>query len=172
MTVIHLNDIRNEGRKYALLKDQLIAMFGLDAEDRALIDTLEGESDFAELCAAALREAKAREAMARGLKELIETLKLRKDRIEHSVKRTRALVTEAMLDAGTRKIIAPDMTVSLRDGKPRLDIDEERLSIAFKVPVTTYQVDKAAVQASVDRGDVPDGVQITNGSPILTVTVR
>lgn len=164
--------LRPAAIKHADLRQQLKEAFGLDDEDQALADTLEGESDFLDLCAAALREAKAREAMAEGLNGLITDMQTRKARMEHGAERIRQIVAEAMLEAGERKITAPDMTVSVRDGKPKLSFDIDRLPDRYKTPVTTFKPNKEAIQKAVDHGDVPEGVTISNGGPVLTLRIK
>src|SRR5690606_21435558 len=118
--------------KHAELRKQIAELFSLDENDQALRDTLEGESDFAELCGAALREAKNREAMAEGLQARLNELRQRKDRMEHAAKHIRAIVAEAMLNAGEKKLVLPDMTVSVRMGKPNLVIDEASIPDRYK----------------------------------------
>lgn len=167
MTVVY--SLRSEGVKHAELRRQIAEAFGLDDEDQALKDTLEGESNFPDLCALALREAKAREAMAEGLQGLIDKMRERKARLEHSAKQIRAVVAEAMLNAGEKKLPLPDMTVSVRMGKPRFIIDETALPDRYKLAVVTMKPNKDAIQADVDNGIVPDGVQIANAQPVLTV---
>jgi len=161
--------LRAEGVKHAELRKQIAEAFGLDDDDQALIDTLEGASDYPELVAAALREGKACEAMANGLSTLIDDMCKRRDRLLHSYQRVRAIVAESMLNAGERKLTLPDMTVSVRCGKPRLIIDEAALSDRYKIPQVVFKTNREAIQADVDKGDVPEGVQIANGQPVLTV---
>jgi 3'-phosphoadenosine 5'-phosphosulfate sulfotransferase len=170
--VTRLDDLRQKGRDHAAIKAALISVFGLDEDEQTFADMLEGESDLPEFCALALREAKTREALAEGLTGLIDSLKARRERLLHSVDRARALVADAMAEAGEKRIVAPDMTIALRQGKPRLILDEERLPDAYKIAKTTYKADRAAIQAAVDRGDVPDGVQIANGHPFVVVSQR
>lgn len=161
--------LRAEGVKHAELRRQIAEAFGLDDDDQTLADTLEGESDFVKLCGFALREAKAREAMAEGLSALIDKMRERKARLEHSAKQTRAVVAEAMLNAGEKKLALPDMTVSVRMDKPRLIIDESALPDRYKLPQIKMVPNKEAIQADVDRGDVPEGVQVANPQPVITV---
>ena len=170
--VTRLDNLRQKGRDHAGVRKELVEVFALDEDEQAFLDTLEGESDFPELCALALREAKTREALAEGLTGLIDSLKARRERLLHSVDRARAIVADAMAESGEKRIVAPDMTIGLREGRPRLIIDEARLSVAYKTPHTTYKVDKAAVQAAVDRGEVPDGVQIANPRPYVVISQR
>jgi hypothetical protein len=161
--------LRAEGVKHAELRRQIAEAFGLDDDDQALRDTVDGESDFTDLCALALREAAARKAMAEGLQTLIDTMQKRKARLMHAHDSIRAVVSEAMLNAHEKKLTLPDMTVSVRMGKPRLIIDETALPDRYKLAVVTMKPNKEAIQADVDNGIVPDGVQIANPQPIITV---
>jgi hypothetical protein len=168
-----LNDLKKEGRNHAELRERIKEAFGLTDDDQTLADTLEGESGFQELCIAALREGKAREAMAKGLAGLIEDLQTRKGRLEHSAERIRALVAAAMMDAGERKFVADDMTISVRDGKSRPTVsDAARLPDRFKMATTIVKPNMDAIRDAVAHGDVPEGVEISNGGPVLTVRIR
>jgi hypothetical protein len=164
--------LRPLARVHARLREQLQIAYGLDGDDEALRDTLDGESDFKDECVFAMRQAQQREDDAAGCDARIEKLELRKARLLAGSNAIRAAIREAMLEAGERKITAPDMTLSARVGKPHLLIDDEKLPAAFRIPKTTVTADRAAIKDAVDRGEVPEGVQITNGNPILTVTTR
>jgi hypothetical protein len=170
--VTRLDNLPQKGRERALLKEWLATAFGLDETEQAFADTLEGADDLPELCELALREAKTREALAEGLSGLIDALKARRERLLDSVDRARAAVADAMANANERRLIAPDMTISLREGKPRLIIDVDRLPEAFRVAKTTYKPDRPAIQAAVDRGDVPEGVEIANPRPYVVISQR
>lgn len=173
MAVHFLNDLKNEGRNHAELRERIKEAFGLTDDDQALADTLEGESGFQELCIGALREAKAREAMAKGLAGLIEDLHTRKGRLEHSAERIRALVANAMVEAGERKFVADDMTISVRDGKSKPTVsDAARLPDRYKLVTTIIKPNMDAIRDAVAQGDVPDGVEISNGGPVLTVRIK
>jgi hypothetical protein len=173
MPVHFLNDLKKEGRAYAELRERMKEAFGLTDDDQALADTLEGESEFPNFCVAALREAKAREAMAKGLSGLIEDLHTRKGRLEHSAERIRALVAGAMMDAGERKFVADDMTISVRDGKSKpIVTDGDRLPDRYKMATTIIKPNMDAIREAVAHGDVPDGVEISNGGPVLTIRIK
>jgi hypothetical protein len=161
--------LRAEGVKHAELREQIKQIGGLSDDDQTLLDTLEGASSYPELCGLVLREAKATEAMAEGLQSLIDDMQQRKARLLHRAKQYRATVAESMLNAGERKLTLPDMTVSVRMGKPRLIIDEGAIPDRYRVPHITFKTCKEAIQADVDKGDVPEGVQIANPQPVLTV---
>lgn len=167
MTVVY--SLRSEGVKHADLRRQIAEAFGLDDEDQALADTLEGASDFPELCALALREAAARKAMAEGLQTLIDAMQKRKARLMHAHDSIRAVVAEAMLNAGEKKLPLPDMTVSVRMGKPSIKADVDRIPDRYKLPVVSWKANMDAIKADIDKGDVPEGVTISNAAPILTI---
>jgi hypothetical protein len=164
--------INPEAAKHAHLREQLKQVYSLDDDDQALSDTLEGETRLNELCAEAIREAMMAENMADAVDTQIEKLKARKARFLHKCERLRQIVAEAMIEAGERKIVEADVTITVRDGKPKLVIDAERIPDRFKMPVTTFKPNKEAIQAAVDHGDVPEGVQISNATPVLQVRVK
>jgi hypothetical protein len=173
MAVHFLNDIKAEGRAYAELRERIKEAFALADDDQALADTLDGASDFPDFCVAALREAKAIEAMAEGLAALVKDMQTRKARLEHSAERLRALVAGAMMEAGERKFTAPDMTITVRDGKPKPTVrDEARLPDRYKMAVTTIKPNMDAIRDAIAHGDVPEGVEISNGGPVLTVRIK
>lgn len=161
--------LRSEGVKHAELREQIKQLGSFADDDQGLLDTLEGASDYPELCGVVLREAKATEAMAEGLQRLIDEMQTRKARLLHRAKQYRATVADSMMNAGERKLSLPDMTVSVRMGKPRLIIDENIISDRYRIPQITFKTNNKAIQADVDKGDVPEGVQIANPQPILTV---
>lgn len=164
-----MSDILQSAKNHALLRERLKAAFQLEDDDQTLIDSLEGESDFTEICAKVLRQALEREAMADAMDSLIERNMARRERHTEAAKRIRAIVAEAMIEAGERRFKTPDMTVSVRDGKPKLIINPDELWPAYTKTETVTKPDRDKIQAAVDRGEVPDGVQISNGGPSITV---
>jgi hypothetical protein len=165
-------NIMQKARDHSNLRDRLQAEFSLADDDEALADTLEGLSDFADIAIAALREAKTREAMAEAMDAIIADNRARKDRHKAASERIRTIVAEAMMDAGETKLAAPDMTVSVRHGKPKLSFDLDRLPEEYKVAEVVFKANRAAIQEHVDNGDVPEGVTISNSPPVITVRAR
>jgi len=161
--------LKLSANNHAQLRERLKRQFGLEDEDQALIDTLDGLSDFNELCAEAIREAIRREEYADGMSDIIRRNKARKERLERGADAIRQAVLDAMQDAGVRKIEAPDLTFSIRDGGRKFVIDEKTLSHDYCQQIITWKPDRDKIKGAVDNGDVPTGVQILNGSPILTV---
>lgn len=167
-----MQNIIQSARNHSQLRERLKAAFQLDDEDQTLIDTLGGESDFAELCAEAIRVALDREAMANAVDARISQYTARRQRHLDAARKIRALVAEAMMDAGERKITTPDLTILIREGRPELLIDESKLWPEYYATTTIRKVDKAGIRAAIDQGLVPDGVQFGNASPVLTVRTK
>lgn len=154
---------------HALLREKLKQIYQFEDEDQALLDTLEGLSDFDEICAEAVREAQRAETMADGMKDIIRRNKARQNRLEARSEAIRLAVMQAMQEAGVRKIEKPDLTFYVRDGGRKMDIDETRLSHDYCRQIITWKPDRDKIKEAVDNGEVPEGVQILNSQPVLTV---
>lgn len=161
--------LKAAGVNHAELRDKLKADFGLQDDDAALADTLDGISDFKELAALAVREIKFREAQAVALKALIADSRTRLARIEAAAEKARETLAEAMLNAHENKLALPDYTVSARKGVAKLIIEESELSDAYKVPVMTFKPNRDEIKAAIDAGKSVAGVRLSNPQPVLTI---
>jgi hypothetical protein len=151
------------------LRDQLLATWPELADDtETLTDTLAGIDNFEEQCLAVLRHAIEREAMGKALGALIDGMQARKKRLEEGSKFLRVAVLNAMQEAALPKIRAPDMSVSIGVGKPKVLItNEAALPEAFCR--ITRAPDKAAIAAEIAaKRDVP-GAVLSNPVPFLSV---
>lgn len=120
------------------LRDRLLADFpGLADDDAALLDTLAGIDDLEEQCLAVLRNAIEREAHAKALGELVDGMVARRRRLEEGAKNLRGAVLDAMQKARLPGIKAPDMSVALSPGKPRLVIVDDAA-----VPETLCRIER------------------------------
>lgn len=164
-----MTDLRHALAIHTELRDRLKAAYSLDDDDPALIDTLEGLSDLDAAIAAVVREAREAEANANALDTIIEGNRQRKARWERKRESLRDLASWAMAESGLKKITTPDLTVSLRAGKPKIIIDEGALAAEFMKSIITTKPDREAVKAAVDAGNMPNGVTIGNAMPILSV---
>lgn len=157
------------------LRDQLLANFPDLTEDAVtLADTLAGIDDFEEQCVAAKRYAIERRAHAKAIGEIIEDLTSRKRRLEEGAANIDGKILHAMRTAGISKIRAPDMTISVNPGKPRLVIVDDAA-----VPNTLCRIrrepDKAAIAewlAEIDSMQVPNWVRWDEPVPFLSIHRR
>lgn len=163
--------INRAAAHHALLREKLLRDFDLDENDEALPDTLDGISDFKELCAAALREARRREEYAAGIKSIIDENKARQKRHEEAAERIRASVLAAMIEAGEKKIEAPDMTVSVRAGKPKLVMLDDAPRDWCRVK-EIVEPDKPRITAAIEAGEFIEFAKLSNAEPSLTIRNR
>lgn len=164
--------ITHEVRIWQTLRERIIAQYDLEENDPVLIDTLDGETSLNERLGKLVLSAKEDEAFAEACEDLAKQYKERATRLERRARYKRNLVAWAMDETGQSKITLPVATISMRMGKPKLIIDENKLSMEWKKSKVTYSVDKDAIQAAIDTGNIPDGVEISNAEPVLTVRIK
>lgn len=151
------------------LKAELAEAYGLDADDDALADTLDGEADLGDQIHALLRRACENELFAEALDKHIATLRTRKDRLNKAAKAIRQHVAEAALEAGMKKLPRPDMTVTFGLSKPALvgDGDPDLLPDSF-VRIKR-EINRTAIKAALEAGQEVPGFAISNGKPTCTI---
>ena len=164
-------ELRRSAADHATLRERLKDIYRLSDDDEALSDTLDGESDFKEIAVRALREAKASEAMADGMAAVIEDNKARKARLQLRAERIRAAVADAMIEAGEAKITAPDMTVSVRFGKRKVEIAGEPTA-EYLVQKTTFSPNKEKIAEDLANGKTLPFAYLGNAAPVITVRSR
>ena len=157
---------------WTTIRERLAVQHEMDEADPSLIDTLDGETTLNENLGKVAMSAKEDEAHAEAIKALISDMQSRKERLERRAEYKRRQIAWAMQETGQTSIKLAYVTLSCRIGKPKLIIDEERLSMDFKKSKVTYSPDKELIQDAINRGDVPDGVQIDNAMPVLTLKVK
>lgn len=161
--------LTGSARQYAEIKDALKSAYGLDDDDAALLDTLEGETDLQELIATALREAKRREAMSDAMRAIIADGQARKARHDHAADVIRAAVACAMQDAGLKKLELPDMTITMRAASPSVTVvnDAALPDWAWRIK---RELDRPAIKARA--AELGDAVVMSNGAPSLTIRTK
>jgi len=153
------------------LRAQLLAMYPtLDTDDDAdaLNDTLEGLDTLNEDIVAVLRNALEREAMGKALGELIDGMTARRRRLDEGARSLRAAALQAMQEGGIPKLSAPDMTVSVGHGKPKIIVIDEA-EIPDDLCRIRREPNKTEIAKALAEGrDVP-GVERGNATSFLTI---
>lgn len=155
-----------------LLRENIIAELGPD--EQLIADSIEGETRLYEIIATLAREAKRREQMAEAMKAIIEDNRARKERHEMAAQSIRGAIARAMTSVDLPKIDQPDMTISARISAPRPKcISVEMLPKEFQrvKVVVSENMDKISDHYA-DTGQLPAGVVMTNGAPILTLRTK
>jgi hypothetical protein len=143
-------------------------MFPETADDD-LADTIAGESNLPDAIVATLRAALVREATGKALGELIDQMTARKRRIEDGAKTLRAAALQAIQEGGVAlPIRAPDMSISVGHGKPRVQITEPD-----RVPdhLCTFRREpsKTMIAEAIAAGEDVPGVVLGNSAAFISV---
>ena len=165
--------IANVAQIAAQIKAKLLETFPELAEDeQALMDTLEGLTDFNEIAERVIASALNDDALAVALKARQADMAERCGRLEARSKAKRAAVASAMETAGVKKIEAPECTISLRAVAPKVVItDESKLPGTYWVETIMRRPDRDSIKEALKGGDVP-GAEMTNGGITLAVRTK
>ena len=146
----------------AMLHDEL-------AEDeRAYLDTLEGETDLYEWVRRLLERIEQDEGDQAVLAEQIGDRTVRKNRAAERVKASRSAIQALLECAKLDKLVLPEATVSVRDVPPKPIVTDET-AVPDELCKFTRRPDMAAIKAGVEAGaDIP-GVSFDNGGISLTI---
>ena len=134
-------------------------------DDETLKDTLEGISDLPEAVAAVIRSSLDDEAYILGLKSRLDDLQARLARLRERYEKKRALARWAMVEADLDKVMAADLSVSLRKGGEKLEvIDESRVPIDYFVPQPA-KLDRKGLTEALKRGEMVNGALLVLADP-------
>ena len=140
-------------------------------DELALTDTLDGLADAGDFIAFWARKAREDEAMAEALRSIIDDMWTRKQRLSSRADKQRSLALCLMDAIGEKKIVRPDMTITVNAGRQKVIVtDENRVSDAFKKVVKT--IDKTAIREALDTGETVPGAMLSNFTQTLTIRTK
>jgi hypothetical protein len=146
----------------AMLRDEL-------AEDeRAYLDTLEGETNLYEITRRLLNEIEADESNINGLAEQIADRAARKQRAGKRIEANRTAIMALIECARLDKLTLPEATLSVRKVPPKPIVTDEA-AVPDEFCKITRKPDMAAIKAGVEAGRAVSGVTFDNGGVSLTV---
>ena len=167
-----MNDVSRSVSSYRIIRERILALANDDIDETTLADTIEGLSDFNEVAAEVIRSALLDEAMADGLSQYIDRLQGRLRRLAERAKERRRIVRDAMMEVDLRKIVAPDLTLSVRPGSPSLIVvDEPTIPEPYWVQQKP-KLDRIQLINDLKRGMPISGATLSNPEPVLSVRVR
>jgi hypothetical protein len=158
--------LSTEVRVAAEIIDQIRAAVGENDPD--FVDLIDSETDLLERLRKMLRAGRLAEADAKATGEVIVDLRERKSRLELKAERLRRMVMFALQELGLKKLDAPDMSVSLRDGPPGVEITDASILPDRYVRIKV-EPDKAAIREALKDGEEIPGACLKNGALALTV---
>ena len=146
--------------------EQLDELCGGD--ERLFHDMLLGETSIDRIIMRIHDVVQDSQGMATALGERIKEMQARKKRLETRADNGRAFIGKALRIARLAKLELPEVTYSVRDGKPSLKVVDpaavpEEYTVAKPVP------DKTAInEAFADRADLPNWLVREPASDIVT----
>ena len=138
------------------------------SDELALTDTLDGLADAGDFIAFWCRKAREDEAMATGLSTLLADMQTRKQRLLTRAERQRDLAMALMDSIGERKIVRPDMTITVNAGRQKVVITDEN-EIPDRYCRVTRTPDKTAIRDALENGNPVLGAALSNRTSQLTI---
>ncbi len=156
--------LSQEAVHYTYLRERLTADFP-DADEECLRDTLEGLTNLTDVLAEVLRSALEDQAFVAALRSRIGDMQARLSRIEERARKKRDLVCSVMERADVRKLMEPDMTVSLRPSRAPLVVTDEEAIPEGYWKAQAPKLDRQGLLAALSAGrDVPGALLAAFGS--------
>lgn len=140
----------------------------LTEDERAYLDTLEGETDLCELVRKLLNEIEQDEGVQSALAEQISDRQARKARAAERVKHNREAIAALLECANLDKLALPEATVSVRQLPPKAIVTDEA-AVPDEFCKFTRKPDLTAINAGMESGAAIPGVSFDNGGTSLTV---
>lgn len=152
------------------IRESIMLAFPDLAEDaQAVSDTMEGETDFVELVAAAVEGEAEAKAAAEAVKSRIAELTERKNRWERKAEAEREFALRVMDAAGVQKLTLPEATISIRAQAPSLIISDEQAAISAGFHKSKIELDRAALKSALQGGAQFPFALMSNGGSGLTI---
>lgn len=163
--------IQEVARQYRITRDDLLRQYpDLAQDEEALLDTLEGITDFKEQVTTLLRSAVETEYFAQALAQRIGDLKDRRLAMQQRAERIRQIALNCMDDCGIKTIRAPDMTVSQRKVPPSVTIFDPSL-VPDEYMRMRAEPDKSVIKDALQRGERVPGCSMSNGGLTLAIKI-
>lgn len=151
----------------------LRAMLGDDFDEVTFLDTLDGETDAADIADKLIAAMQEAEAMAEAVKAQEADLKARRARFEARGDAFRKQMLHLMDAIKMAKLERPRATVSRRAGSVSVEItDEASIPSQLCTVKTITAPDKAAIRKQIEAGETVPGARLVRGDDGVTVRVK
>lgn len=123
-----------------------------DGDEQLFHDMMQGESSVDHVASRIWEQVARDTEILAGIKERKASIAERQSRLERRVEAGKAAIGEVLRRARLKKLELPEVTLSVRDGKPKLEIvDKDAVPSAFQR--ATYAPDKTAINEAYDDSD-------------------
>lgn len=164
--------IRKLGEELARYQELKARLAGDDVDPQTLLDTLEGETELHEACLVVAESVQEHEDLAAALAIRIADLQARKSRLEASAETLRNIILMAMERAGLDTIKGPLATLSKRQVAPSLIVEQDEAIPARFFKASDPKLDRKALKAALDAGEVIPGARLSNGGIGLSIRTK
>ncbi len=163
------HQLKRELSHYEYLRERLATQFP-EADEKTLLDTLEGMTELHEMIAAVVRVRMDDLTLVTALKSRISGMQERLSRIEHRAETMKDVVVSVMDRSGIKKIAEADFTLTLRPTNPPLEITNEGLIPDEFWKRQSPRLDRIGLIGALKNGSSVPGAVLGNGG--LTISVR
>lgn len=153
------------------ISESLRDMLGEDFDADVFMDTLDGETNAADIADRVLSGILEAEAMAEAVKLQEADLRARRGRFEARGDAYRKQLLTLLDATGLKKLERPRATISRRAGMASVQITDEA-SVPSQLCKTVTTPDKAAIKAQLLAGETVPGAQIVIGDDGVSVRVK
>ncbi|MEQ8747372.1 siphovirus Gp157 family protein [Pyruvatibacter sp.] len=143
-----------------------------DADEETLSDTTEGISALPELVAQVIRSSLDDKSLASALKARIDEMSLRRTRLLTRADKKRELAADAMRETSLRKILEPDLTLSLRPCPPTVAVTDEQLVPEDYWIAQPAKLNRKDLRERVLSGLAVPGTQVIDQPDTLSVRTK
>jgi hypothetical protein len=150
---------------------EMLAPF-CDGDEQLFHDMMTGESAVDHVASRIWEQVARDTEILAGIKERKSILAERQSRLERRAEVGKAAIGEVLRRAKLKKLELPEVTLSVRDGKPKLEIaDKDAVPTAFQR--ATYAPDKTAINEAFEDSDaLPNWLTRIPAKDIVTGRTR
>lgn len=143
----------------------------LEADEETWLLALESETNLHELLRHIERRRQSTTCMAGALAENIAQIELRQKRFEHREKMLRAAAFKLMEAAEVQKLEMAEATYSVRNGRRKVIITDDRMipDILCKI---TREPEKKRIGEMLKEGKEVRGAELSNAETYLTISTK
>lgn len=143
-----------------------------DGDEQLFADMMEGESDVARVLSRIWEQVARDTEILAGIKERKATLAERECRIEARHVAGKAALGQVLRAAHLSKFELPEVTLSVRDGKSKLEIVNKD-AVPEEYQRATYSPDKTLINETfADADDLPNWLTRSDARPVVTARAK